>query len=330
MTDFFGGRGHFWSPREVADQFWLHRSVGFDFHDDFESHAFSNSDDSYMLGAGSDRVVAGSGVDHIWAGTGNDSIWAGAGDDVISAWDRDGSPLTRAWGIDEVHGGAGNDIIMWSVTTSDVTIFGDDSSTDGTTGAPGNDTISTGSGNDFIDGGGGDDVIWSGAGKDVVFGGEGKDIIEGFAGNDRLHGEAGSDVITGGLGADQLWGGTGADKFIVNSSSESGAQWINADVIHDFKSTNNGATWDTIDLPGQGTKQNFGTMGIGDHETWEESFNGAKGAANTNLAEFPGHKYVFVEDGHDGWLFADTNGDHRVDTAIELRGVTHFDWHNIV
>ncbi len=41
-------------------------------------------------------------------------------------------------------------------------------------------------------------------------------------------------------------------------------------------------------------------------------------------------KYLFETDGHNGWLFADTNGDHHFDTGIELKGVTDMHAWNVV
>ena len=333
MTDFNGTRGHFvtWGGRPH----WTFRDV-------FTDHANTNSDDWYMLGAGNDKVVAGSGVDHIYAGTGIDEIWAGAGDDVIMSWNRNGGVLTQGWGEDEVHGGAGNDTIRWDFTTDAVTVYGDDAPfTDASTGIAGSDNITTGSGDDFIDAGGGfKDIIEAGAGKDIVFGGDGIDIIDGGAGNDKLHGDAGNDVITGGLGADQLWGGSGADTFVVNQGrggfgSESGSTWEGADVIRDFNaSTNSHDVWDKLDLPGQATASNFSvqTMKFDSSTSWEEAFNQAKGIAAIDMAmSFGAHKYVFVTDGEDGWLFAETGSAHRgIDIAIELRDVTDLSHLNLV
>jgi len=37
-----------------------------------------------------------------------------------------------------------------------------------------------------------------------------------------------------------------------------------------------------------------------------------------------------VTDGHDGWVFVDTDGNHTVDYGIELKGVTDLHWQNIV
>ena len=41
-------------------------------------------------------------------------------------------------------------------------------------------------------------------------------------------------------------------------------------------------------------------------------------------------KYVFETDGHNGWLFADMDGDRHFDTGIELKGVTDMHAWNIV
>jgi hypothetical protein len=59
---------------------------------------------------------------------------------------------------------------------------------------------------------------------------------------------------------------------------------------------------------------------------YERALNAANAATQYN----PNIIYEFVTDGQDGWLFADTDGDHRLDTGIELRGVTDMHYWNIV
>ncbi len=182
-------------------------------------------------------------VEVIEGGDGNDRILGGTGNDVI---DLTGITLVS---VEQIDGGAGNDIITGSA--------GDDV----ITGNTGNDTLSGGfgndvftlagdGGNDIIDGGAGIDTIRGsisndniriaagvagitsieriegGDGNDRILGGTGNDVIDltgitlvsveqidGGAGNDTIAGSAGDDVITGNTGNDTLSGGLGNDVF---------------------------------------------------------------------------------------------------------------------
>lgn len=102
-------------------------------------------------------------------------------DDIYS--ESSGNAATgksRLSGIDEIRGGAGDDLID---LTSDKFA------------APESLTVR---------GGSGDDVLWAAAGDNRLFG---------DAGNDRIVGAAGDDLIVGGSGNDHLYGGGGCDTF---------------------------------------------------------------------------------------------------------------------
>ncbi|MEQ1674320.1 MAG: hypothetical protein ABL865_04680, partial [Candidatus Nitrotoga sp.] len=89
-------------------------------------------------------------------------------------------------GIDEINGGAGDDIL-----------FGD-AEADTITGGLGNDTIDGGAADDFIQGDGGNDIIIGGAGADKMFGGDGDDIFiqsDSVGLGDTLDGGAGFDTV---------------------------------------------------------------------------------------------------------------------------------------
>ena len=76
------------------------------------------------------------------------------------------------------------------------------------------DNLLGGAGNDIIFGQGGDDVLDGGKGNDILLGGTGKDTLLGGEGNDILLGGSGNDTLMGGSGADTfVWkaGDTGND-----------------------------------------------------------------------------------------------------------------------
>ncbi len=164
--------------------------------------------ESFDLGPGDDSVSAGAGNDTILAGPGNDAIRGGPGADTIDGQgDVDtalydersaGEPVTvllpslgddgapgendTLLGIENVVGGAGNDVLG-----------GDD----------GPNALSGNGGNDTINGLGGADVLHGGDGRDIVAGDLGSDLLFGDGGNDSLLAFDGiADVLDCGDGAD--------------------------------------------------------------------------------------------------------------------------------
>jgi Ca2+-binding RTX toxin-like protein len=152
-------------------------------------------------------------------------IDGGGGDDTIAAGDGDGDYYGDG---DEVHGGAGNDILTGGAAYDH--LYGED----------GDDVISGGDGAgylDYIDGGAGDDVIRAAENENnEIYGGAGKDRITGSNfGFDQLYGDAGNDVIRasadpsadfgfnvidGGAGADTMYGGASEDRFYVDNARD--------------------------------------------------------------------------------------------------------------
>ncbi|EJM11042.1 type 1 secretion target domain containing protein, partial [Pseudomonas sp. GM21] len=76
------------------------------------------------------------------------------------------------------------------------------------------DNLLGGAGNDIIFGQGGNDNLYGGSGNDILLGGTGNDLLEGGVGNDTLIGGAGTDTLNGGTGNDTLIGGLGGDTFV--------------------------------------------------------------------------------------------------------------------
>jgi Ca2+-binding RTX toxin-like protein len=114
-------------------------------------------------------------------------------------------------GAGEIHGTAGNDVII---------------------GSAGDDVIFGSSGHDTICGEGGNDVIHGDSGNDQMWGGvKGAEPIDGVDGVDELYGDSGNDLVvdpTGGfnyltgnsgrdtiLGAGEMEGESGADELRV-------------------------------------------------------------------------------------------------------------------
>ncbi|MGY3437038.1 Hint domain-containing protein [Marinovum sp. KMM 9879] len=182
--------------------------------------------DEVFGGAGDDSIVDIQGADTIDGGDGNDTIIAGfdtfsdyVGDDPNLPIGSITSDPNTTDGMDEVYGGAGNDLIS----------TGDDA--DYIDGGEGDDTIDGGIDDDYIDGWTGNDSILGGHGSDTILGYDGDDYIDASAAtsgmlysnepdatdpvpdNDRdfVDGESGNDTIFGGDDDDTLLGGEGDD-----------------------------------------------------------------------------------------------------------------------
>ena len=189
------------------------------------------------------------------------------------------SGFTSIANIQNVTGGAGNDLITGGVGSNNLQ------------GGLGNDTLDGGAGNDTMLGGGGNDTFIvdstgdmvgenGGGGIDTtlssvtrslfnanlehlvltgganingtgnnnanqITGNTGNNTLTGGVGNDTLDGGAGNDILNGGLGVDSMTGGAGDDTFDFNALAHSLAG--SNDVITDFQGA--GAVGgDVIDL----------------------------------------------------------------------------------
>lgn len=105
--------------------------------------------------------------------TGNDGEW----DPInLASLEHDDLDLT----IQNVIGGAGNDLIDASIATVSPHVL---------YGLGGNDTLIGSDGADTLYGGWGDDTLIGGNGNDLLVGGDGNDTLQGGAGNDTIKGD---------------------------------------------------------------------------------------------------------------------------------------------
>lgn len=144
-------------------------------------------DDSVSAGAGNDRILAGPGNDRLRGGPGADTI-DGQGDSDTALYDERGAgePVTvllpslgddgaagendSLLGIENVAGGAGNDVL------------GGDELPNALSGNGGNDTINGLDGADVLHGGDGRDIVAGDLGADMLFGDGGDDSLQAFDG----------------------------------------------------------------------------------------------------------------------------------------------------
>ncbi len=158
-------------------------------------------DDELRGGSEDDVLSGGDGIDQLFGEGGNDQLTGGEGADVLDGGDGvdlasyadDVAGLTvdlgsgvgpggdTLIGIEQVRGGAGDDVIIGGLAQE--TFYGGD-------------------GDDQLSGGAGGDRLVGQAGGDILSGGDGRDVIEGGDGDDDLTGGEGRDILTGGDGVD--------------------------------------------------------------------------------------------------------------------------------
>ena len=184
-------------------------------------------------------------------------------------------------------------------------------------GGGGNDTFYGLGGNDVLLGSGGNDLLYGNSGKDYLYGGDQKDHLFGGSGNDYLDGGDGDDWISGGTGPDRLIGGAGHDTFEI--TKESFAWYRNSvDTIQDFSAA------DKLELHSlYASLSNFHRDQFdGRNEDPAVNFETAMYKAIDDFhASGEKHQYIFYSDMRDGYLFADTDHNGKLDTAVVLEGL---------
>jgi hypothetical protein len=163
--------------------------------------------------AGDDRVIGGRAADFLQGGAGNDVLDGRGGVDKVS-YRLHGRPVRvdlaagtavstgherdRLRSIEQIEGGAGDDVLR---------------------GGSGPNLLQGLGGDDVLDGRGGDDVLAGNDGSDAK-GPPDRDLLRGGAGRDTLYGDAGPDRLLGQDGADRLIGGAAIDLFDAGSGSD--------------------------------------------------------------------------------------------------------------
>ena len=171
-----------------------------------------NDDDILLAGGGADELLGGTGNDRLDGGSGADAMNGGSGDDVyvvdnagdtVTELANDGTDTVRSNGLNVTLGANIERLIIASGSAS-------------------------GTGNEL------DNAITGSNGNNTLSGLNGNDVIRGLLGTDTLIGGLGADWLYGGLAKDTLTGGAGADRFFYDTTADSSAGPVNADVITDF------------------------------------------------------------------------------------------------
>jgi S-layer protein len=266
-------------------------------------------------GAGGDTLAGGNGADTIVGGGGADTITGAAGNDVI----------TGGAGNDALTGGAGDDTFNVDVgtdtindlTTGDVVVISSGATlataagsigafvaTSATTNEGTAATLNASAGGATID-----VSAASGSKGFTIVGGAGKDTLTGGANADTITNAAGGGTVTGGGGKDAITLGAGTDVLVVNAG-DTGVTTATADTVATFTSAT-----DTIKTGLAGTATNFQDANTGAVATVEAAVTAANAAFNGTI------RYFFDDDGANGFLVADSDGDGTADWAVSLTGV---------
>ncbi|MCA1406544.1 protease [Ensifer sp. IC3342] len=233
---------------------------------------------------GNDTLVGGNLADALAGFNGNDLVNGNGGTDILYGND----------GNDAIIGGSGKDVIDGGDGRDTASYAG------AARGVNANLTNNSGNTNDAY----GDtyfsiESLIGSSYSDVLHGDTGVNSLVGGSGNDFISGHAGNDILYGGLGTDRIYGGVGADKFLFKTIAESSA--TSFDSIFDFMASER----DRIDLSAidASTKlsgnQAFSFIGT-------TAFSGAAGQLR------------YVKQASDTYIYADVNGDKKVDLTVHL------------
>lgn len=163
-------------------------------------------------GFGDDDLQGRDGGDTLIGGAGADMLDGGGGTDTA---DYSGSALTVA--IDLQNGIASSGDAQGDTLASIENLIGS-SKGDRFFGDGGVNEIDGGAGNDVIWGRSGNDILNGDGGADKLVGQTGNDILDGGFGNDFLEGRDGRDTLIGARGNDTLTGGTSFDTFVFSGN----------------------------------------------------------------------------------------------------------------
>ncbi len=188
-----------------------------------------------MLG-GSEIEVALAGITNLTLVLGGASdviVYTGTGVDVGGDGDDDITGVVPH----SVRAGLGDDYVDFSLTSNNVSLYGQD----------------------------GDDHLIGGSGPNTMFGQAGSDVLEGNGGNDRIDGGDGDDV---------LLGGDGFDTFVEGLASN-GADLIDGGLRTDLVDYSKRTGAVTVTMSAGGTDD--GEAGEGDEVTAVENLNAGSG-----------------------------------------------------
>ncbi len=184
----------------------------------------SSHDDTLTGNSGANTLTGLAGNDILKGGGGADVLSGGGGVDTV-VYSDSSSGVTINLDTETASGGSAqgdtfSGIENVSGSSHADTLIGN-STANGLAGEGGDDYLNGGDGADTLEGGSGNDTMKGGGGADTLNGGNDADTILGEAGIDTINGGAGDDVIVGGTATDIVEGGSGNDMFKINSGEYS-------------------------------------------------------------------------------------------------------------
>ena len=191
-------------------------------------------------GGGSEIEIALTGITNLTLVLGGASdvlVYTGTGTDVGGDGDDDITGVVPQ----SVRGGLGDDYVDFSLTTNNVSLYGQDGD-DHMIGGSGPNVLSGQAGSDVLEGNGGNDRIEGGDGDDVLLGGDGLDTFdEGLAAN-------GADLIDGGPRTDLVDYGkrTGALSVTMSAGGADDGEAGEGDEVTAVENLNAGAGDDVV------------------------------------------------------------------------------------
>ncbi|HEY8117621.1 MAG TPA: hypothetical protein VIE91_00130 [Methylophilaceae bacterium] len=231
---------------------------------------------------GNNSLIGGAGNDSIVGNGGNDTLDGGAGNDTLA-------------------GGVGNDTYMILQGSSDLVVESANAGTDSIVTDITNFFLTT---TPFANI---ENLTYTGGSAFNATGNALNNAITGGSGNDSLTGLAGNDTLDGGAGDDSMDGGTGNDTYIVDSSSDSVNEALNAGIDTVIASSNSYTLAANIenlthigssDFTGTGNELNNVITG----SSGNDSLTG--GSGNDTLDGNGGNDTLDGGDGNDVYLIA--------------------------
>jgi Ca2+-binding RTX toxin-like protein len=193
------------------------------------NHLNGNDASNILIGLGGDDVLDGhKGIDDLRGGAGNDLYFIDNAHDINKSLQDAGSDQVKST-VSYTLGNFQESLVLLGKAAL---AGGGNAGDNFLLGNDGANILHGNGGGDVLDGGKGNDQLFGDAGDDTLYGFAGHDVLHGGAGNDLLYGLDDADNLQGDAGNDKLFGGNGNDVLTGGDGNDflSGEQGV--DVLH--------------------------------------------------------------------------------------------------